>query len=155
MGHPSAPMVCLLRCPNCSAVRMSWHGPHRHRMLSSVSVPPWANGMMWSGTVAAVMRPFALQSRHSGSRDRRALRSAMPLRPSMRPCRLRITLTPHRSAPCSMSRPAGLRNAQVVERVGPDFRRAKLRLFHCVARRRETGSATVLARAAPSWHQTY
>ena len=36
-------------------------------MLSSSSVPPKARGVIWSGTVDAVMMPRSLQSRQSGS----------------------------------------------------------------------------------------
>jgi hypothetical protein len=69
---------------NCSAVRMRWCSAHKHLMLSSVSVPPRARGLMWSGVTAARTLPCSLQSRHSGSAYNLCLRSSIPLRPRMR-----------------------------------------------------------------------
>jgi hypothetical protein len=45
IGHPSKPISFLTLYPNCSAVRCVWHDAQRHRMLSSVSLPPFASGM--------------------------------------------------------------------------------------------------------------
>lgn len=50
-------------------------------MLPSVSGPPLARGMMWSGTVLSVTLPLVMQSRHSGSAISRRLRVSTPLRP--------------------------------------------------------------------------
>ena len=63
---------------------MVWQGSQRHLMLSSVSGPPLAKGTMWSGVVAGVVRPLALQSRQSGSMANRRLRCSTPRRPLRR-----------------------------------------------------------------------
>lgn len=83
-GQPSSPIVGLNLNPNCSAVRTRWQSAQRQRILSSVSVPPFSSGTMWSGTVAALIRPLALQSRQSGSAVSRRLRCATPRRPRSR-----------------------------------------------------------------------
>lgn len=109
-GHPSTPIVCRLRYPNCSAVRASWQGWHRQRMLLSSSLPPCARGTMWSGTVEAVTLPLALQSRHSGSACSLRLRcstAARPLRRGVSRWRWRRSrglgnYTPQRKPPRSM-----------------------------------------------------
>ncbi len=53
-------------------------------MLSSVSVPPSARGLMWSRITARVWNPCAAQARQSGSWKKSALRFAWSLRPRMR-----------------------------------------------------------------------
>lgn len=56
-------------------------------MLVSSSVPPLCKGMMWSGTVAAVILPLAWQCLHRGSALSLRCRCAtarLPLRRSVR-----------------------------------------------------------------------
>ena len=63
-------------------------------MLLSSSLPPLLKGMMWSGTVLAVVRPLAMQSLHRGSAYNRRSRCATALRPRSLgvPCSLFLIL---------------------------------------------------------------
>ena len=84
IGHPSGSVPTVLRDPNCSAVRVRWQSAQRQRMLLSLSDPPRLSGTMWSGTVASRTKPFAAQSRQSGSAFKRRNRWTTALRPRFR-----------------------------------------------------------------------
>jgi len=72
-------------------------------------MPPLSSGTMWSGTVAAVTRPRAAQSRHSGSASRRRRRNSTARLPRMRSLGRRATATAARAGgACRAAVSAGL-----------------------------------------------
>jgi hypothetical protein len=60
-GQPSSPIVSRARLPVSVAVLSEWQAWHKLCLLSSSSVPPLNNGVMWSTSVAMLTRPAAMQ----------------------------------------------------------------------------------------------